>query len=210
MLSSFPKSTISIINRRGEVLYQNIKTVFADSIFLIEDTTLIFEEGDIIEKTLPNGISERYEILETGYTEGLGSISAHFQVKVKKIIKHKVDNIQGRSPNIIHNTYSGVANLQIQQNTYDSVQVMKTQNNMDYEQLELIVELLDTKRLNEAILAEQEDEFKNIKRSLESAVSEKESEGKIKSLLASLKNFLSTCITSAASTLIIDQINKIL
>ena len=210
MHSSFPKSTISIVNRNGDVLYQNIKAVFANNMFLIEDIKLIFEEGDIIEKMLPNGKSERYEILETGFTEGLSSIPAHFQTQVRKIIKHKAENVQGHTPSIINNTYSGVANLQIQQNTHDSSQVMNIQNGLDYEQLELIVELLESKKLNKIIPADQEEEFENMKSSLGTYVVKKESEGKIKALLTSLKTFLGTCATSAASAIIIEQINKII
>jgi hypothetical protein len=210
MLSNFPKSNISIFNRDGEVLYQNIKAVFADNIFVIEDIKLIFEEGDIIEKMLPNGNSERYEILETGFTEGLSSIPAHFQTKVRKIIKHKAENIQGHTPSIINNTYSGVANLQVQQNTHNSSQVMSIQNGLDYEQLELIVELLESKKLNRIIPTDQESEFENMKSSLEKAVVTREPEGKIKALLTSLRTFLGTCAASAASAIIIEQINKII
>ena len=210
MLSSFPKSTISIVNRDGDVLYQNIKAVFADNMFLIEDIKLIFEEGDIIEKLLPNGKSERYEIIETGFTEGLSTIPAHFQTKVRKIIRHKAENMQWHAPSVINNTYSGVANLQVQQNTHNSSQVMSIQSGLDYEQLELIVELLESKKLNRIIPTDQESEFENMKSSLETAVIAREPEGKIKALLTSLRTFLGTCAASAASAIIIEQINKII
>ena len=210
MLSNFPKSNISIINRDGEVLYQNIKAVFADNIFVIEDIKLIFEEGDIIEKMLPNGNSERYEILETGFTDGLSTIPAHFQTKVRKVIKHKAENIQRHTPSVINNTYSGVANLQVQQNTHNSSQVMSIQSGLDYDQLELIVDLLESKKLNRIIPTGQESEFENMKSSLETAVVTREPEGKIKALLTSLRTFLGTCAASAASAIIIEQINKII
>lgn len=210
MLSSFPKSTISIVNRDGDVLYQNIKAVFADNTFLIEDIKLIFEEGDIIEKMLPNGKSERYEILETGFTEGLSSIPAHFQTKVRKIINHKAENIQGHTPSIINNTYSGVANLQVQQNTHNSSQVMSIQNGLDYEQIELILELLNCDKLKKEIPAERLNEFDRAKDNLESAILRKEPKEKIKPLLSFIKDFFITFGTSALSAMLVDQISKII
>ncbi|RFU93664.1 hypothetical protein DYP60_13635 [Sphaerochaeta halotolerans] len=210
MLSGFPKSTISIINRDGEVLYQNIKAVFADNMFLIEDIKLIFEEGDIIEKLLPNGKSERYEILETGFNEGLSTIPAHFQTKVRKIIKHKAENIQGYTPSIINNTYSGVANLQVQQNTHNSSQVMNIKNGLDYEQIELILELLKCDKVKNEIPAERLSEFEKAKDDLESAIQRKDPKEKIKPVLSFIKNLIFTCGTSALSAMVVDQISKII
>ena len=48
--------------------------------------TLKVEEGDVVERTLPNGMLERFEVLDTGYHPGMsGAISPNYQMKVQKI-----------------------------------------------------------------------------------------------------------------------------
>ena len=48
------------------------KTIF------IDDASLPIEEGDIIERQLPNGLLERYEVADRGFWDD------HYQVKVKR------------------------------------------------------------------------------------------------------------------------------
>jgi hypothetical protein len=64
---------------------------------LLSDGTLVtfasrlpFEEGDSIERTLPNGFTERYRILDLGFQARLHSIPDHFQLKVQKELKPTV------------------------------------------------------------------------------------------------------------------------
>lgn len=50
---------------------------------LTEEMQIPFEEGDIIERTLPNGITERYEIIQINYS------SNFMNMDIKKIIQRK-------------------------------------------------------------------------------------------------------------------------
>jgi hypothetical protein len=47
---------------------------------------LLVEDGDTIERTLPNGIVERFRVLDTRFQPGVGgAISPHYQMKVEKL-----------------------------------------------------------------------------------------------------------------------------
>jgi hypothetical protein len=48
------------------------------------DAMLPVEEGDTIERTLPNGVVEHYLVIDTGFRERFSSIAPHFQMKVRK------------------------------------------------------------------------------------------------------------------------------
>ena len=59
-------------------------------------------EGDVIERELPNGICERYTVIDTGYHGPFASFPEHYQAKLRKItavkspVPHKtVYNING-------------------------------------------------------------------------------------------------------------------
>jgi hypothetical protein len=44
------------------------------------------EEGDTVERTLPNGTLERFQVVDTGFHPGLsGAVGPHFKMKVQKL-----------------------------------------------------------------------------------------------------------------------------
>ena len=48
--------------------------------------TLLVEDGDTIERTLPNGTLERFQVMDTGYHPGMqGAIEPNYQMKVEKL-----------------------------------------------------------------------------------------------------------------------------
>jgi hypothetical protein len=48
--------------------------------------TLLVEDGDIVERGLPNGTLERFRVMDTGFHHGLqGAIGPHYQMKVEKL-----------------------------------------------------------------------------------------------------------------------------
>lgn len=59
-------------------------SVQRDMIFT-DDASLAIVEGDIFERDLPSGVTERYEVTDAGYYEGIGGIEAHYQSKVRKM-----------------------------------------------------------------------------------------------------------------------------
>jgi len=50
-----------------------------------EDGNLPVEEGDVVERKLPNGMIETYAVEERGFRKGMHSIPDHYQMKVRKV-----------------------------------------------------------------------------------------------------------------------------
>jgi hypothetical protein len=47
---------------------------------------LMVEDGDIVERTLPNGTLERFQVMDTGFHPGLsGAVGPHFKMKMQKL-----------------------------------------------------------------------------------------------------------------------------
>lgn len=54
--------------------------------------------GDLIERTLPNGVVERYEVLDPGFKPKFGGIPAHYEIKLRNVAHPP------RQPQVVHNT----------------------------------------------------------------------------------------------------------
>jgi hypothetical protein len=47
---------------------------------------LLVEGGDTVERTLPNGTLERFQVMDTGFHPGLnGAVGPHFKMKIQKL-----------------------------------------------------------------------------------------------------------------------------
>gem|GEM_PF-5674032 len=83
MFNELMNDTVTLKKRNGEII-ENIKaSVQRDKIF-IDDGKLLIEEGDKIVRVLPNGLTESYLILHTGFYDEFQGLPAHYQMKVRK------------------------------------------------------------------------------------------------------------------------------
>lgn len=89
--SHFPTEKITIIKSAGTII-EGIDAFFSDNSFLIEDGELDIEENDTIQRSLPNGKSENYLVIDRGFMRAIGSFPNHYQTKVKKIIESPVSH----------------------------------------------------------------------------------------------------------------------
>ncbi len=87
--SHFPTEKIAIIKTNGTII-EGIDAFFSDNMFLIEDGELDIEENDTIQRSLPNGKSEKYLVIDRGFMRAIGSFPNHYQTRVKKIIDSPV------------------------------------------------------------------------------------------------------------------------
>jgi hypothetical protein len=83
MLRNFMKDTIALVKPSGERIEGIRAAVTPDKIF-IDDGELPLEEGDTLERLLPNNLVERYRVLDRGYFAKFRSQAAHYQAKVEK------------------------------------------------------------------------------------------------------------------------------
>ena len=83
MFSGFPTSKVVLHKQSGEII-QVAEALVQPNMIFIDDAQIPVEEDDVISRDLPNGLQERYVVLDRGYyEEGMG-LDAHYQIKVRK------------------------------------------------------------------------------------------------------------------------------
>jgi predicted nucleotide-binding protein len=85
---------ITLIKPTGERI-ENIAALVQSKLVFIKDGNLPIEEGDLIERILPNRLTEKYRVIERGYYT---MPQPHYQVKVEKI--QQVPNISQKSEGV--------------------------------------------------------------------------------------------------------------
>lgn len=147
MMSGFPREKIMLI-KSDQTVIKDIDALFTASTVLIEDVTIKIEDGDYMLRTLPNGIEEKYLIIDNGYFGGSGhGIPAHYQVKAKKIT-----NIQEMDRNIVNNyNFSGANKVNI--NSTDNSTTNVTYNNNDTKLFEDLINTANSIEKSDEIIA---------------------------------------------------------
>lgn len=92
MFSGFPSENVVLYKMNGEAS-RKVDALVEPDHFFIEDASIVVEEGDCFERTLPNGAKEYYRVVDRGYFKGMGSFSDHYQTVVKKISKMEMDQL---------------------------------------------------------------------------------------------------------------------
>ena len=107
---SLMRDKVTLVKKDGN-RFENIRaSVQRDKIFT-NDPAIPIEEGDVFERTLPNGIVERYDILDAGFMQGPEATRPHYQSVVRK--QTKIDPLAQPSQ-IIYNLIGPNARVNIQ------------------------------------------------------------------------------------------------
>lgn len=77
------KDTIVIRHQDGRTTGP-LKAAFSADTFRIFDDQLDVSEGDIVDRPLPNGKAERYDILHVEFSQGLHAIPPSFALHIQK------------------------------------------------------------------------------------------------------------------------------
>ena len=122
---SLMRDKVTLIKKDGN-RFENIRAfVQSDKIFT-DDPAIPIEDGDVFERTLLNGIVERYTILDAGYRQGTGGIKSHYQSVVRK--QTKIDLSTQPSPFVYNLTGPNVRmNIQSIDSSTNLVEVEPTE-----------------------------------------------------------------------------------
>jgi len=77
------KDNIQLLKADGTESNEMKASVQDGKIYLMKSDILI-ESGDFIKRKMSNGGIETFEVITPGFYEGIQSIPAHYQMKVKK------------------------------------------------------------------------------------------------------------------------------
>ncbi|WP_336073683.1 hypothetical protein [Priestia megaterium] len=83
MLNHMMKDKVSLKRKNGQV-YTDIRAGLQKGKILIEDISIIIEEGDTLSRILPSGTSEEYIVLTIHQYNKRFSIPAYYELEVRK------------------------------------------------------------------------------------------------------------------------------
>lgn len=131
---NFDKDEITLIKQNGQMI-ENIRALVQSKVIFINDATIPIEEGDIISRDLPNGLNEKYKVLDRGFHHAFGPLRDHYQVKVQKESSlQKAQNIP-----VVYNLHG--SNPRVNINSQDSsINITQITNENGFEQLKKAIE----------------------------------------------------------------------
>ncbi len=149
MFSDMCNDKVTLVKRNGYVK-ENIKALVSDGKIFIFDEKLPLEENDTLFRTLPNGLFEKYIVLDRGYNARQGGIQGHYQAIVTK--EGSIDKEQYRNITIINNISGTQARVNI--NSVDnSVNSMNSENKELFEKIFSTLQEIDNEKVKEEALA---------------------------------------------------------
>jgi hypothetical protein len=133
---------VTLIKSDGSRI-DKIEALVQSKIIFLPDEKLPIEEGDIIERILPNNLIERYTVIDRGFISNpFGYGDNHYQVKVQKI--SSLSSQKQTNTTIIHQTGD---NPKVNINSEDkSISIV---NKIDFKEFEEIEKLLKNEISNE-------------------------------------------------------------
>lgn len=100
IVNNLPTEKVTLLKNDGRVFEGIVAHVQPDIIFT-EDMSAPIEEDDYILRKLPNGLEERYLIIDRGFYDAFHGLPSHYQIKVRK--QNKQDRIKSIPQTIIVN-----------------------------------------------------------------------------------------------------------
>ncbi|MEY8575787.1 hypothetical protein AALD01_15715 [Oscillospiraceae bacterium 21-37] len=215
---NFPKENARLIKQDASVI-DNIAAFFDNGTIFIDDASICIEDGDTFERTLLNGIKERYLVLDSGFFNGSPTIPAHYQVKVEKKTPYRkatsgqvldspsVNDARGININV---SGGSISNLQIQQGSVNSSQVIAPSQDFDYKAVSDFLNRISKYPMLTDELGEKSVEFEQLVAEAEDAIENKASPSKIKAVLNTMKDLMVGITGSLIASGIATQIPALL
>lgn len=85
-----------VLVKAGGRVFEDVDAQVSSNVILFNDPALPLEVGDIVQRKLPSGLIEEFEITEPTFCEGLHSIPAHYQAKYRPVMRVPKDESRER------------------------------------------------------------------------------------------------------------------
>jgi hypothetical protein len=135
---------VSLKKKNGEII-SDIKAIVQPTKIFIDDATVPIEEGDILSRILPSGLTEEFIVEDRGFYAAFAGMDAHYQVKVRKASQIPKTNIQSQKITYnLHGTHSRVNIHSID----SSLNISKADNQAIFSQIQQTIktEIQDTEQ----------------------------------------------------------------
>jgi hypothetical protein len=137
--------TIHIHHKEGQVTGP-LKASYGNGDFLVFDESLDVSEGDVIDRPLPNGKAERYDVVDVEYQQKFHGIPASVRMKVSKQGKKVPFNSEKVTNVFIQNSHG------FQVGDYNTQHII--------ESIKQVIELIDKTDASEAEKSEAKERLK--------------------------------------------------
>lgn len=127
-------SIVTIIKPDGKK-FENIPANVQPTKISIHDITIPIEEGDTITRDLPNGLNERYLVLDRGFHDAFHAIPARYLVEVRK--ESSIPRTQ--SAPVVYNLHGNNPRININSND-SSINITQVANEDLFKQIQNIIE----------------------------------------------------------------------
>lgn len=116
--SSLMKDKVSVLKSNGEV-FKDIQASVQTKKTFIHRSDILIETGDLIQRSMSNGATETYEVIDPGFHEGLGGIPAGYQIvhknlglpEAEKAIQSITYNLNGNNTRVNNNSTDNSTNV---------------------------------------------------------------------------------------------------
>lgn len=146
ILSNFPTEKITLVKQNSD-RFEDIEAMVQKGQIMTEDVKIPVEEGDHIIRKLPNGLTEKYRIIDRGYQDAFGGLPAIYDMEVEKITDADNDT---KAHSTIYNLHGD--NTRVNINSNDS-----SINIIDKSSEELFADLRST--VNQNISSPEKEEL---------------------------------------------------
>jgi hypothetical protein len=138
-----------LILRKADGTTRNFRGRVSGNTLITFESTLPCAEGDTVERDLPSGQTDRFEILDTGFQPAYPPIGPHFQMKVRKVTDGVVPSLHGTSVTNIYNVHGPNAR-------FNSQSVDQSHNVVSVGEGELFQKLKEAIQATSAVATERE------------------------------------------------------
>ena len=117
-LSILLKDTVTLLKKSGERV-DGIKASVQTKKIFIQRSDILIETGDLIQRNMSNGGEETFEVIDPGFHERHGSVSAGYQIthrklglpEAEKAIQSVMYNISGANARVNNNSTDNSTNI---------------------------------------------------------------------------------------------------
>ena len=83
IFGKFLNDRVTLVKKDGQQ-FENLSASVQPGLIFTDNPKIPIEDGDQFERQLPSGIVEVFTVVESGFQQGLVTIPAHYQSKVRK------------------------------------------------------------------------------------------------------------------------------
>lgn len=123
-MRSMMNDVVTLVKSDGRQ-FADIPANVQPKMIFIDDGKIPIEEGDHIERLLPNGLLERYLVLDRGFFGASGGFKDHYQIQVRKVTAIPRDPVAQTTIYNLHGANSRV-NIQSHDQSTNVVTVSPT------------------------------------------------------------------------------------